>query len=462
MLEGVGGVEFAKGGQYIGQWSNGELNGLGFFVSPDGRSAYIGKWEANQKSGLGIYFSKDSTFVGDFEGGKENGLGIHFLAKSGARKLAHFVEGKANGLSITLEQDSHGIWTNEVDGKANGLVLQSENFSLKRGYYARGGDIVPLLVSELRQRICGEVVHVQNNMCVGSLFGDSGSKYLGQTDATGVVPHGWGTYLFAEGSEYVGQYQRGLREGFGTLRLRSEETAFGDYVGHFSKGLPAFYGVFLFPNGKRYVGEVKGKRPHGHGIEVTDREVYVGNFFEGRRDGLGTAFGRSTTSILHEGEWDYGVAVVNGKRGLDVRRKPRDELSAIELVDRKFVDEVGDNRRFTTVCSFTFLGEPRSRWTKCRSMVEEYPEGFYTGDVLDGKFDGIGALRVLSDVRYTGTEYNGGTYEGEFSVGLFHGRGRLTAHNGNKIFGTWERGRLVGEYLEVNGKTKQVRHLLAE
>ncbi len=460
-LDRVSGVDFSSGAQFIGEWSDGKLSGLGMYVSADKQNVYIGHWKSNQKSGLGINISEGVFFVGEFQGGEESGLGVQFLEKGSLRKLSHFVDGRANGLSITLESDRNGFWTNEVNGKASGVALLFTDFVLKSGVSIREGDIAPLPVSELKQRTCGEVTSVQNNMCIESLVGDGGSKYLGQTDAAGNVPHGWGTYLFAEGAEYLGQYQMGQREGFGTIRMRSGDNFLGDYVGKFSKGSPAFYGAFLFPSGTRYVGEIKGRRPHGHGIEVTSGEVYVGNFFEGKRDGLGTSFMRSTTSVLHEGEWDYGKAVVKGKRGgYTARRKPRDELSAIELVERKFVDEVADNNLFTTWC--TDIGEPRSRWTKCRALLERYPEGFYSGDVLDGKFDGIGGLGVLSDVRYTGTEYNGGTYEGEFSAGLFHGRGRLTAHNGNKIFGSWERGRLVGEYLEVNGKTKQVRHLLAD
>ena len=45
-----------------------------------------------------------------------------------------------------------------------------------------------------------------------------GNKYTGERDANG-YRHGFGQFVFSDGSMYNGQWQQGLRHGYGVYRL---------------------------------------------------------------------------------------------------------------------------------------------------------------------------------------------------------------------------------------------------
>jgi len=74
--------------------------------------------------------------------------------------------------------------------------------------------------------------------------------------------HGWGAYLWADGSSYIGQWYNGERTG---------------------------YGIYIWENGNWFVGYFHDGEPHGQGIlncHITDT-IYIGQWLNGQfKDGL--------------------------------------------------------------------------------------------------------------------------------------------------------------------------------
>ncbi len=66
-----------------------------------------------------------------------------------------------------------------------------------------------------------------------------------------------GTYTFADGENYVGEWKDGKRNGQGTNTFADGE----NYVGEFKNGKYDGQGTNTFADGENYVGELKdGKR----------------------------------------------------------------------------------------------------------------------------------------------------------------------------------------------------------
>jgi hypothetical protein len=60
----------------MGEWKNGEPNGLGIFSSPDG-GKYEGEWENGEMEGQGIFTLPDGMkYMGEFKNGKNHGQWI--------------------------------------------------------------------------------------------------------------------------------------------------------------------------------------------------------------------------------------------------------------------------------------------------------------------------------------------------------------------------------------------------
>tara|TARA_Y100000768_G_scaffold372339_1_gene339917 strand:- start:554 stop:1090 length:537 start_codon:yes stop_codon:yes gene_type:complete len=116
--------------------------------------------------------------------------------------------------------------------------------------------------------------------CYGfSGMGDGGDDtYEGEWKNN--VPHGQGTYIFANGDKYVGNYKDGRRNGQGT---------------------------FTFPGGDKYEGNFKDEKYNGQGsYTFANGDKYVGNYKDDNFHGLGTytfADGFKQTGFFMNGEY---------------------------------------------------------------------------------------------------------------------------------------------------------------
>ncbi|NIQ03448.1 MAG: hypothetical protein GWM98_26310, partial [Nitrospinaceae bacterium] len=74
-----------------------------------------------------------------------------------------------------------------------------------------------------------------------------------------------GTYLFAEGNRYIGEFVNGKPHGQGILTFTNGD----QYEGGFMADVMEGFGTYTAANGDRFVGEFKNGQPHGQGVHIT-------------------------------------------------------------------------------------------------------------------------------------------------------------------------------------------------
>ena len=90
--------------------------------------------------------------------------------------------------------------------------------------------------------------------------------------------NGKGTYIYPDGSKYVGQFKNERMDGHGTLT--SQDGA--KYVGEFQDNKLNGHGILVRPNGIKYVGKFKNNKIHGQGVMTSpDGKKMSGEFRNG-------------------------------------------------------------------------------------------------------------------------------------------------------------------------------------
>ena len=90
---------------------------------------------------------------------------------------------------------------------------------------------------------------------------------------------------YENGSVYEGQWELGVKQGFGRL-INSEADAYeGDWVDDRAEG----FGIMLNSQGYRYEGQWECDKQEGLGMELwlINNSRYVGNFKDGKKNGHG-------------------------------------------------------------------------------------------------------------------------------------------------------------------------------
>ena len=180
-------------------------------------------------------------------------------------------------------------------------------------------------------------------------------------------------------------------------------------------------GAHTFPDGRRYVGEIREGKPHGRGVMTAPDGTRI------------------------EGEWREGE--IHGRFIVTVPYR-RDEAKrrALPADVRAELAKRGPLR---------IEVEPRDG----RYVVETWSNGArYEGEYRDGMRDGQGVFEWPSGKRYEGgwregkyhgqgveTKPNGARYEGGWRDGKRAGQGVETKPDGERIEGEWRDGEFVGE-----------------
>ena len=85
-----------KDEKYVGEIENGEPNGQGTEISPDGRK-YVGEFKGDQKNGQGTYTQPDGyKYVGEWKDGQRNGQGTETYS-DGEKYVGEWKDGQRNG-----------------------------------------------------------------------------------------------------------------------------------------------------------------------------------------------------------------------------------------------------------------------------------------------------------------------------------------------------------------------------
>ncbi len=112
----------------------------------------------------------------------------------------------------------------------------------------------------------------------GTYYFANGNRYEGEWKDNN--RNGQGTYYFASGGRYEGEWKDGKRDGRGTLYHASSVRYKGEWKDDKQNG----QGTYYFANGDRYEGEWKDNRPHGQGTRYSaDGDHYKEEWVDGER-----------------------------------------------------------------------------------------------------------------------------------------------------------------------------------
>jgi hypothetical protein len=169
------------------------------------------------------------------------------------------------------------------------LPVQTENGSCPEN------EFVPLLYDTVAFTVPDSVV---------KCFED---KYEGQVRYG--KPHGRGEKAYRDGGLYFGEFEDGVRQGFGQ-QTYPRDSQFDSYVGSWKGDRAEGPGSLLYKNGNHYTGDVVDGRKHGHGRLVRkdgklDRK-YIGQWVDELKHGYGTLTYADNDHFerqSYEGQW---------------------------------------------------------------------------------------------------------------------------------------------------------------
>ncbi len=264
--------------------------------------------------------------------------------------------------------------------------------------------------------------------------------------------NGDGTYYFnagsAKGDKYIGKYKNFNRHGNGTYLFAN-----GDYwVGEYKDNNPV-KGTFFYTNGDKYFGELKDGKRHGFGIfTFTDGRVQEGVWANDQ-------FVRAEKINLPPVNQQTDVAINEERRRLDADRNSQSKLPPCPPVDY----------------SKNTHGERIAKWHNCfgryvQELNDAYKGDIYEGEFRNGTFNGQGIYTHTDGSKYVGgqkdgkkhgqgsaTYANGNKYVGEYKDDKMHGHGTGTFSNGEKYMGEWKDNQYNGQgiYTYANGRVEE-------
>nr|CAH7714838.1 unnamed protein product [Callosobruchus chinensis] len=142
---------------------------------------------------------------------------------------------------------------------------------------------------------------------------------------------------------YVGEWFKGMMEGFGRWVLKGK----GLYLGEFHRGKRHGYGKMWFEDGSYYEGEwIKGKR-HGQGMLIYQNgNRYEGNFLNDLKHGRGR-FYFLNVGQLQEGVWAEDVCIFSQLYNLPYRQTAkRPNVFPMERLGLVYPDAVCEEQEF--------------------------------------------------------------------------------------------------------------------
>ena len=162
---------------------------------------------------------------------------------------------KINFYKLSKERRRHlqsnlkdlGLYKSSIDG-----LYGKETYGALKAYNKEHLDGADLKLSNNVSALIEAVL-----ASVGSGFASD----LPPCPSSGYKHNCFGSYTFANGNKYVGEYKDGKRNGQGTYTLASG----GKYVGEYKDDKKNGQGTFTWADGDKYVGEYKDGKRHGQG-----------------------------------------------------------------------------------------------------------------------------------------------------------------------------------------------------
>lgn len=191
----------------------------------------------------------------------------------------------------------------------------------------------------------------------------------------------------------------------------------GYYEGEVLFGVPDGKGDAYYDNGNHYSGEWKHGYVHGKGAFTNSNgSKYVGEFSYNKMHGNGTFY--FATGNTQE------CRFINGMQ---------DGTSTIYYPSLKLkrVIEYKNNKQISDALFFDYDNKP----VDGNSVCLNHANGYYIGEIKDGKRHGFGQFAFNDGRRYVG----------EFENDSLHGNGKMYFENGKILVGKWEHGLACGK-----------------
>ncbi len=257
-MHGKGILVFDNGNTYNGDWVNGMREGVGVYTFATG-NVYTGSFRKNKFSGQGtMNFHSGNKYVGNWENDQPNGRGNYYFSTGDTYK-GNFVSGKFTGTGTLYYQNKDvyaGEWT-ENARNGDGTLTKSNGETLSG------------------QWINGNLATASNNVTqVSTESPSSNASEFARDCNTHNCAEGKGTFIYRDGSKWVGDFKAGMPEGPGTCFYANGDK----YVGKFEKHAPHGEGTMYYRDGRVMSAIWEYGRPIGEmpaNSKVSEAEVAV-------------------------------------------------------------------------------------------------------------------------------------------------------------------------------------------
>eukprot|EP01041_Mallomonas_annulata_P010008 gene10008-20829_t len=322
--EGWGQYFWTNGELYRGSWRNGKMHGQGTFHWSTGE-VFSGRWKAGKMDGHGVKTLVDG---GMLEGSFREGM-VHGWARKrfscGDTYEGFFRTDRRSGFGRYqwVNGDvTEGFWRSGGEGggdrDAEGLALghrekrdrvQTETVQTETVLEGRGR--VTLNRNRLTSALAGSgIIKPTSVSTYGSSFLPSSEIIDYRGDFHQGLRHGHGEGRSADGTLYIGHWCRDRKHGWG-----KQWDGSGVYEGEFVDGMRQGHGCISWTDGGSYKGEWLQEKAHGMGQETEtmdsdgEETVYIGQFENGVKHGVGTMRRSNGEVLVTEGVWREGLVV---------------------------------------------------------------------------------------------------------------------------------------------------------
>ena len=253
------------------------------------------------------------------------------------------------------------------------------------------------------------------------LFKD-GSKYIGTFLRS--KPHGNGIFTVINGNKYEGEFYQGKKNGKGKMNFATGDV----YVGTFSSGVFSGSGKMVYRNGDTYTGYwVNGKSSGKGRYTFSEGDFYVGGFLDGEFSGIGKL--ERKDGSYYEGEWmkskkhGDGIAFSGG-----IKMNHKYHMNKL-LKESKYQENALSSPVLTQ--SALKLKDCSKQHCNNEKGTFKYGDGsVYEGDFVNGEGAGTGVCKYA----------NGDKYEGGWKNHAPHGKGTMHFSKGTIYAAIWDDG----------------------
>ncbi len=284
--DGKGTFVYPSGAKYVGQFQKGKINGEGILYFSNGNK-YIGNWIDHYREGEGkmiftngdeytgnfrkstfhgegtMKFSNKDKYVGMWREDKQNGQGTYFY-NNGDRYEGNFQAGMINGKGKMFYKDGSkyiGIWKdNYKDG--NGVFYKT-NGTATSGIWVNG----KFMPANGQESIIPNN-QVANQNTSGQTVTDMEAKSDVRNCNDTYCADGSGSFTYADGSKFIGEFNNGYPAGYGTCYYANGDKYTGQWANHTPHGM----GTMVFHSGQILEAVWERGKPQ-HGVEPDDSMI---------------------------------------------------------------------------------------------------------------------------------------------------------------------------------------------